>query len=83
MFIHERRVSELGIETKFEVCDPRTVFFYYYFEATYEVTRNKNEQRERPEKFRPFSLRHEPSVKNKKTLQGSHNSNSLFSMVTF
>ena len=28
MFIHERRVSELGIEMKFEVCDPRTVFFF-------------------------------------------------------
>ena len=34
MFIHESHVFELGVEMKFEVCDPGN-FFY----ATYVVTR--------------------------------------------
>ena len=48
MLIHESHVFQLQRETKFEVCDPQSVFFLNATGLCYKE--------ERPEIFRPYSL---------------------------
>ena len=41
MLMHESHVFQLPVETKFQVYDPRIVYFYFilfFFNATYVVT---------------------------------------------